>query len=90
VGLFRGFDVGIHVLVGLEWNKVHYNKTLFVGPLHQPWMMDDDDDYGAISGMNKCSEKYCLSAAVTTTDLTHDLSRARTRATAVGSRHLTA
>jgi hypothetical protein len=66
----------------------------FTGLLYQPWMIDDDD-CGAISGMNewqgkpKYSEETCPSAALSTTDPTHDLTRARTRAAVVGNRRLT-
>jgi hypothetical protein len=62
----------------------------FIGALYQPWIIDGDD-FGAISGMNawqgkqKYSEETYPSAALFNTDPS-GLTRARSRARAVGSR----
>jgi hypothetical protein len=58
--------------------------------------MIDGDDCGAVSGMNewqaksKYSEETFPSAALTTTDPTHNLALPRIRVVEVGSRRLTA
>jgi hypothetical protein len=63
--------------------------------LYHPWMIDGED-CGTIGeryewqGKLKYSEKICPSAALSTRDPTHDLSRCRNLAAAVRSRRLTA
>jgi hypothetical protein len=62
--------------------------------LYHRWMIDGNN-CGAVSGMNewqgkrKYWEETCPSAALSTTDPTHDMTCAQTRPAAVGSLQLT-
>jgi hypothetical protein len=60
------------------------------GLLYQPQMVMDDDEYGSIGGMlgrgNRSIRKKSTPVPLCEPQIPHDLTRARTRAIAVGSR----
>jgi hypothetical protein len=65
-----------------------------IGLLYQPWMIDDVD-YGAVGGMktgrgNRSTRRKSAWAPLCPAQISHDLTRARTRVSAVGSQLLTA
>jgi hypothetical protein len=82
------------------WDSAHLVLGPLFGLLHQPQMIDDDDDdddddCGAIDGMligraNRSTRRKPVSVLLCPPQIPHDLSLARTRAAAVGSRRLTA
>jgi hypothetical protein len=66
-----------------------------VGPLYQPRMIDDDDDYGAVGGMrngrgNRNTRRKPAPVPLCPPQIPHDLTWDRTRAAAAGSQRLTA
>jgi hypothetical protein len=77
-------------LLFLGWSETEPNITeAGTGLLYQPRMMDDDE-YGAIGGMlgkeNRSTQRKPVPVSVCPPQIPHDLTRARTRASAVGSR----
>jgi hypothetical protein len=60
-----------------------------IGLLYQPWMIDDGDDYRAISGTNERQGKPA-SVTICPPQIPYDLTRARARTAAVERRRLTA
>jgi hypothetical protein len=67
------------------WGRTKYTSTVAI---HSPVVaaLDDDSDCGAVGGMNETFTSDTLA----TTDPSPDFTRARTRASAVRSRRLTA
>jgi hypothetical protein len=81
------------VLISTElvsyWAEVEPSPLLlrqFIGLFYQPWKIDGDD-FGAIDGMNEWQGQP---APVCPPQISHDFTGARTRATVVASRRLTA
>jgi hypothetical protein len=79
----------------LRWSGTNSTITAVIhGLSHQLWMADDDN-CGAIDGMNEWQEKPKYwkktypSAALDTADPKHDVPPSRNRGAAVGSRRLT-
>jgi hypothetical protein len=77
----------------MGWDWVHLALRPLVGLLYRPRMIDDD--CGAIGGMrvgrgNRSTRRKPASVPIYPPQIPHDLTRARTRAAAVGNRRLTA
>jgi hypothetical protein len=77
--------------VGSDW--VHLVRRPLTGLLHQPRMIDDE--WGALGGMridrgNRSTRRKPVPVIFSPPQIPHDLTCARTRAAAVGSRRLTA
>jgi hypothetical protein len=80
---------------GGVWHWVHLVRLPLTGLLCQPHMIDGDDECGAVGGMrtvrrNRNTRRIYVPLPLCPPQIPHDLTRARTRATAVGSRWLTA
>jgi hypothetical protein len=78
----------------MGWEWVHLVLRPLFGLLYQP-QMRNDDDCGAIGGMridtvNRSTSRKFAPVPLGPPQIPHDLTRSRTRATAVGSRRLTA
>jgi hypothetical protein len=78
-------------LVGWDW--VHLVRRPLFGLLYQPRMIDDE--CGVVGGMrirrgNRSARRNPTTVPLWPPQIPHDLTRARFRATAVGSRRLTA
>jgi hypothetical protein len=79
-------------LVGRDW--VHLALRTLFGLLYQPQMIDEGGDCGTIGGMrigrgNRNTRRKPTPVPLCPPQIPHDLTRARTRAAAVGSRWLT-
>jgi hypothetical protein len=79
----------------LWWSGTEFTITVATtGLLYQPWMTVDDDECGAIGEMpdreNWSTRIKPASVPLCPPQIPHDLNGARTRATAVGYRRLTA
>jgi hypothetical protein len=78
----------------LEWGEtVHFVRRPAFGLLYQPRMMGNDDEYeavGMIDRENRNIRRKPDPVPLCPPQIPCDLSRARTRATAMGSRRLTA
>jgi hypothetical protein len=80
--------------VGWDWN--HLARRPLFGLLYQAWMTDDDDDEcGALGGMrigrgDRSSRRKPAPVPLCPPQIQHDLTWARTRGAAVGSRRLKA
>jgi hypothetical protein len=86
------FIIIIIILNGVGLSPLGTAAT--TGPLYQPRMIDDGD-CGAIGGMkigrgNRSTRKKFTPVLLCPTQIPYDLTRARTRAVAVGSQLLTA
>jgi hypothetical protein len=78
--------------LGVRWDWVHLARQPLTGLLYQPRMIDDE--CGAVGGMridrgNQSTGRKPAPVPLCPPQIPHDLTRARTRATAVGSRRLT-
>jgi hypothetical protein len=78
----------------LGWSKTESTITeVTTGLLYQPWMMTDDDECGAISGMigreTQSTHRKLAPVLLCPPHIPHDLTWARTWAAAVGSQRLT-
>jgi hypothetical protein len=76
----------------MRWDCVHLVLQPLFGLLYQPQIIDDD--CGAISGMrigreNRTTRRKTAPVPLCPPQIPHDLTRARTRVVAVGSRRLT-
>jgi hypothetical protein len=74
---------------------VHLVRRPLFGLLYNPQMIDDDDDSGAIGGMqigkgNRSTRRRPAPVPLCPSQIPHDVTRARTLAAAVGSRWITA
>jgi hypothetical protein len=86
----------ILLISSVSWGGVRLSllvlRPLF-GLLHQPRMVDDDE-CGTVGGIlgngNRSIRRKPAPVTLCPPQIAHDLTRARTRATAVGSRRLTA
>jgi hypothetical protein len=86
----ENYSILFFFLIGWDW--VHMVLRPLFGLLYQPQMIDDER--GAIGGMwigrgNRSSRIKPASIQFCPPQIPHDLTRARTRATTVGSRRLT-
>jgi hypothetical protein len=78
----------------MGWDRVHLVVRPMFGLLYQPWTIDDDDDdCGAIRGMrigrgNRNTQRRPAPLSLCPPQIPHDLTRARTRAAAMGNRWL--
>jgi hypothetical protein len=79
--------------VGWQW--FHLVRRPLTGLLYQPRIKDDDDECGAVGGMrivrgNRGNRRKPAPVLFCPPQIKHDLTWAPTRATALGSRRLTA
>jgi hypothetical protein len=82
------------LFLGVRWDGVHLVRRPLIGLLYQPRMIHDDE-YGAVGGMrigreNRSTRRKPTPVPLYPPQIPHDLTWARTRAAAVGSRRLTA
>jgi hypothetical protein len=78
----------IIILSGVRLSSLGY--LVNIGLLYQPKMIDDDDDCGAIGGMkigreNRSTRRKPSPVPLCPPQIPHKLTRARTRASAMGS-----
>jgi hypothetical protein len=83
----------VFYFLGVGWDWVHLGRRPLTGLLYQPRMIDDE--CGAVGGMridrgNRRTWRKPAPAPLFPLEIANDLSWARTRAAAVGSRLLTA
>jgi hypothetical protein len=80
----------------MGWGEtVHFVRRPLIGLFYQPRMIDDDDDCGAVGGIrigrgNRSTLRNPAPVPLDPPQIPHDLTLARTRAAAVGSRRLSA
>jgi hypothetical protein len=84
---------GLYLLSLVGWDWVHLVRRPLIGLLYQPQIIDDE--CGAVGGIRICrgNRSNCRKPApvpLCPPQIPHDLTRARTRAAAVGSQRLTA
>jgi hypothetical protein len=81
--------------LGWGWDWVHLVRRPLTGLFYHPRMIDDDEECGAFDGMrigrgNRSTRRKPAPVPLCPSQIPHDLTWARTRASAVGSRRLTA
>jgi hypothetical protein len=95
--LYAQFPLSVFFIIFLMgWDWVHLVLLPLFGLLYQPQMTDDNnDDCGVIGGMrinrrNRSTRRKPAPVPLCPPQIPHDLTRARTRAAAVGSLRLIA
>jgi hypothetical protein len=79
--------------LGVGWDWVHLVRRLLLGLLYQPRVIDNE--CGAVGGMrigrgNRSTRRKPAPVLLRSSQISHDVTRARTQAAAVESRWLTA